>query len=59
MKYKVEVEHYGYVRGYQMWSVEADSAQEAKDTFQDGQIISDDIVRDDREYGEAYIRESK
>ncbi|UGO50054.1 hypothetical protein RGZ1_23 [Morganella phage vB_MmoM_Rgz1] len=55
MKYKVTVPFSGYVRGYQTYLVEAESEQEALDDYWSGELIEDEIVRDDREISEPYI----
>ena len=47
--YRVEVEVSGYCRGYQVWLIEADSEEEAKDSFWAGEFISEEIILDDRE----------
>lgn len=55
MKYKVTVPFAGYVRGYQTYLVEAESEQEALNDYWSGELIEDEIVRDDRERDEPYI----
>lgn len=48
-KYEVVVSYSGYSRGTQIWKVEAESEEEAKESYWDGQCVHDVTVRDDRE----------
>lgn len=48
-KYHVEVDWSGYSRGYSVYEVYADSAEEAEDMYYEGERIEHDVVRDDTE----------
>ena len=45
--YRVTRNFSGYVRGYEIREIEADSEEEALAQFHRGIVISDEIVRDD------------
>lgn len=46
-RYKVTRDFSGYVRGYETREVEADSEEEAKDSFYSGVLVYEEITRDD------------
>lgn len=48
-KYKVQINYQGYVRGYKTIEVEADSEEEAKENWDAGVELENEIVRDDTE----------
>ena len=47
-KYRVSVPISGYCRGDQIWEVEAETPEEAKEICFEGKMVEDVIVRDDR-----------
>lgn len=48
-KFSVSLEVAGYCRGYKVFEVEAKTAEEAKENYWSGELIDEEIIRDDRE----------
>jgi hypothetical protein len=46
-KFKVEIEWAGYSRGISTWEVEADTIEEAKEIYYEGERVKHKVVRDD------------
>ncbi len=56
MIYRVHTEWQGYSRGTAIWEVEADSPDEAREFYYDGDLVTRNVVRDDTE-SEAILAE--
>jgi hypothetical protein len=53
--FKVQVEWSGYSRGYSVYEVEAESEEQAKEMYYEGNRIEREVVRDDTETAEVNI----
>ncbi len=49
MKYKVEVEWSGYSRGVATYLINAESEDEARECYYEGERVKHQVVRDDTE----------
>lgn len=58
-KYLVSVDVSGYCRGYEVWEVEADSEEDAKEFYYTGNNIESEIIRDDRDREATDAEETK
>ncbi len=56
-KFKVTVERSGYARGLQVYLVDAETAEEAKDRYYVGENLGFEMVRDDMEIGDITVEE--
>ncbi len=58
-KFKVKFDWSGYSRGYAVYEVEAETEEEAKETFYEGKEIERVVVRDDTERDDMEVEEIK
>lgn len=58
-KFRVKFDWSGYSRGYSVYEVEAETAEEAKETFYDGKKVEHEVVRDDTERDDMEAEEIK
>ena len=56
-KFEVSVEWSGYSRGYSVFEVEAEDAEEAKEIWYDGKKVHHEIHRDDTEKEAVDVKE--
>lgn len=54
-KFEVTVPYSGYIRGYRTYLVEAETEEEALKDYWSGELINDNVVRDDTTSDEPYI----
>ena len=53
--YSVTGTAYGYTQSVQKWHVEANSQDEAKELYYEGELISVDFIRDERELDAPHV----
>lgn len=46
-KFRAEVDYQGYVRGCKTYEVEADSLEQAIDMYEYGELVENNVIRDD------------
>ena len=57
MKYKIELDWSGYSRGFSVYEVEAESEDEARESWYEGKRTHHEVVRDDTEKEISSIKE--